>query len=68
VATSGLWSFPYDAASGRLENPPAIKETQGYKANVAYDLENGFLYMGGIRNAEGGIQDGFRVLKMGAIT
>jgi hypothetical protein len=36
----------------------------GYKANVAYDLENGFLYMGGVWIVEGGIQDGSRVLKM----
>ncbi|OAI47353.1 hypothetical protein AYO44_09595 [Planctomycetaceae bacterium SCGC AG-212-F19] len=60
----GLWTFQYDAATGRLENPAVIKETQGYKANVAYDLENGFLYMGGVWIVEGGIQDGFRVLKM----
>jgi lactonase family protein with 7-bladed beta-propeller len=60
----GLWTFQYDAATGRLEYPVQIKETQGYKANVAYDLENGFLYMGGVWIVEGGIQDGFRVLKM----
>lgn len=60
----GLWTFQYDAATGRLENPAPIKETQGYKANVAYDLENGFIYMGGVWIVEGGIQDGFRVLKM----
>lgn len=60
----GLWTFTYDAATGRLENPAVIKETQGYKANVAYDLDNGFLYMGGVWIVEGGIQDGFRVLKM----
>ena len=60
----GLWTFQYDPATGRLENPAAIKETQGYKANVAYDLDNGFLYMGGVWIVEGGIQDGFRVLKM----
>jgi 6-phosphogluconolactonase (cycloisomerase 2 family) len=60
----GLWSFKYDTATGRLQNPVDVKETRGYKANVAYDLENGFLYMGGVWIVEGGIQDGFRVLKM----
>jgi hypothetical protein len=62
----GLYTFTYDAATGRLENPALIKETQGYKANVAYDLANGFLYMGGVWIVEGGIQDGFRVLKLAA--
>jgi hypothetical protein len=60
----GLWSFTYDAATGRLERPTEVKESQRYKANVAYDLDNGFLYMGGVWILEGGIQDGFRVLKM----
>jgi len=62
----GLWTFKYDAATGRLQNPTDVKETKGYKANVAYDLENGLLYMGGVWIVEGGIQDGFRVLKMEA--
>jgi len=62
----GLWTFQYDAATGRLENPAEVKESQRYKANVAYDLENGLIYLGGVWIVEGGIQDGFRVLKMEA--
>jgi len=62
----GLWSFKYDAATGRLGSPAEVKESQRYKANVAYDLANGLLYMGGVWIVEGGIQDGFRVLKMEA--
>lgn len=60
----GLLAFTYDAATGRLENGAPIKETQGYKANVAYDLDNGLIYMGGVWIVEGGIQDGLRVLRV----
>jgi hypothetical protein len=60
----GLWNFRYDATTGRLSDAREVKETKGYRASVAYDQERGFVYLGGVWIVEGGIQDGFRVLKM----